>query len=194
MKLPKSFRPEKDLDSKIKELVNLLDSNQNTIKNILESSEEFISKYDDYHDIRKLYGLGQDLSMKIDYTDSDLTVLSEKLRIDNTIPFQGYIGIYLNALVDKIAGSYDSILLAPQEPIDGLGTLMEKGTIIIKGNVGNYTGSYMQGGYMIVKGHTGMQTGYSMRGGIIDVRGSVQGDYGIASGGGRIIVRVRKQK
>jgi formylmethanofuran dehydrogenase subunit C len=76
-----------------------------------------------------------------------------------------------------------------------IGSCMEKGEIIINGNVGMHLGEEMKGGKIIVYGNVGSWAGSMMKDGMIEVYGNV-GDYlgapyrGSSEGmhGGRIIV------
>jgi hypothetical protein len=51
--------------------------------------------------------------------------------------------------------------------IDYVGIELEKGTIVVKGDAGNNTGTTMKGGKITIEGNTGINTGKSMMGGEI---------------------------
>jgi formylmethanofuran dehydrogenase subunit C len=60
--------------------------------------------------------------------------------------------------------------------VQRIGSGMESGEIVIRGNAGMYVGEEMRGGKIIVRGNAGGWTGSMMKGGSIEIHGNT-GDY-----------------
>ena len=100
----------------------------------------------------------------------------------------------------RIAGKNVSDILfeGGSERLDGVGTGLDGGTILVVGDVGAQAGRAMGSGRLVVEGHSGPHAGSAMRGGRIEILGNA-GDHlggplaGELAGmnGGLIIVRGR---
>jgi formylmethanofuran dehydrogenase subunit C len=62
------------------------------------------------------------------------------------------------------------------DKLDGIGSGMTQGTIVVKGGAGSYLGRGMRGGRIHVKGSVGDWTGTGMSGGLIEILGNAR-DY-----------------
>ncbi|MBU4502540.1 MAG: hypothetical protein KKA79_08130, partial [Nanoarchaeota archaeon] len=85
-----------------------------------------------------------------------------------------HIGFYLSALINKIIQPDDVITLNITEEVDGLGTKLQHGTLIVNGDVGDDVGHAMAGGKLIVKGNIASSVGYCMEGGEIHINGCME--------------------
>ncbi len=89
--------------------------------------------------------------------------------------FKSKAGIFLSALTNVKVGDKDLNLNLRdlKEPLDYLGSFLEKGRIIIEGNVGDRLGHMMKSGCVEVKGNAGEKAGSDMYGGQIIIHGDV---------------------
>jgi len=82
------------------------------------------------------------------------------------------VGIYFSSLINKIIKHNDEFTLTLDYHPFGLGTSLEKGTLIIDGSVGSMAGWFMKGGNLIVKGDAGPYAGAYMHGGKLVIEGN----------------------
>jgi len=174
MKLPKSFRPDKDLEAKTKKLVqgSEIKSSKN-LDILVKSCEEFLReiRYEGY--ISKMYNIAEYMSHELTYDKEDL----EKLVYDppvnadfkDNIPGYRNLGLYFSALANKILKPKDEILFYINHDFDEIGANNDGAKIIVCGDVGNRTGWAMKSGEIIIKGKAGQFAGCSMQGGIIRI-------------------------
>ncbi len=88
------------------------------------------------------------------------------------------------------------VIQAESDKLDGIGTALDRGKVLVEGHAGAYLGRRMMGGRIQVTGNSGILSGSSMSGGLITIEGDA-GDLlgGAAAGerramrGGRIHVR-----
>jgi len=73
--------------------------------------------------------------------------------------------------------------------VQGLGSAMSAGRLVIEGDAGAHTGAQMTGGEIVVEGDAGDWTGAAMTGGLVVVRGSAGRGLGAAYPGGRAGMR-----
>jgi len=162
MKLPKSFIP-KDKKKVEKKLDSLLEEKKHKRFHILiEGLEEFL-KDPEYKKAEYIIG-------GLKYSKQDIQPFCDKLRYYGGHDYYSDIGIYLSELINQIIKKNETMMLdlyLLPENLNNFGIGFEKGTVIIEGNLGNFTGIYMKGGKIIVKGNIGDFTGYSMYGGEI---------------------------
>ncbi|MBU4501563.1 MAG: hypothetical protein KKA79_03160 [Nanoarchaeota archaeon] len=189
MKLPKSFRPVKDLEENIECLLKEPDYNPKIVSYLWDSCEDFLENTTDLGFLKDryyCYYYGEKLAQKIDYNKTELEILSQKITI--TKENDKWLGIYLSALVNKIINEDDEITLTPKYPLNGIGECHKKGRLIVQGNASDYTGFYMKGGRLVVEGNANDNTGYGMVGGELVVEGNANGFTGCCMSGGRLVV------
>ena len=87
-------------------------------------------------------------------------------------------------------GDTDSILIqADSDRLDGIGTGMTRGQILVEGRAGAYLGREMRGGVVRVAGDAGMFAGMAMAGGILRIDGDCGDFLGAAIPGERVSMR-----
>ncbi len=86
-----------------------------------------------------------------------------------------------------VSGSTDERLVIEggSSAIDGIGSGLGAGTIIVEGDAGSLTACGMRGGRLEIAGNTGSHLASGMRGGIVVVKGSAGGRVGAARAGER---------
>jgi len=186
MKLPKSFRPEKDLEQKTENLLNNVRDNNKLVSKILQSCEKFVGLQDGKHS-GALYEMGQEFADKFIYDISHIELLAKNLVVKEEK--DRVLGYYLSALINKIIMPGDVINLYLNEELSNVIIHLKRGTVKIIGDTGIFTGAHMEGGDLIIKGNVKHSLGYGMNDGKIIVEGNT-GNY-IANGmkEGRITVR-----
>jgi len=162
MKLPKSFRPNKDLENKIRQLIIKPITKKQQKNQIYKPYYEFLKKEDEFKEKETAYTTAEELTGSINYTLPDIEEFSKTITKHNK-----YTGYFISVLINKIITNKDTIILETSQPIDCIGTRLKKGTLIIKEQVGNYTGMMMKGGNIIIEGKTGHSPGYKKTGGKI---------------------------
>ncbi|MBU4501180.1 MAG: hypothetical protein KKA79_01195 [Nanoarchaeota archaeon] len=184
MKLPKSFRPEKDLDSKIEDFLDSesLVYDPRVVAALLDISEEFLEQACDDYD--GFYDIGVGLVRGLKYGLKDVEELSKRIKYGQS----KLLGIYLSVLVNKKIKEKDTVTFTLEEELDSVGLYLQKGTLIIKGNTNNNTGFYMEGGKIVVKGNVNNFTGFYMVGGGLVVEGNANDFTGCYMGRGELIV------
>ena len=125
--------------------------------------------------------------------------------MEKTEPNQyDYDGIFLSAIINEVykneeihlssdklhcLGCYNKnkkIIVNGDCLGDEVGSDMEGGEIIVKGNCNDKIGDMMVGGKIIVEGNCGNDTGFLMKGGELVVKGNCKGKIGVIMGGGII--------
>ncbi|MBU4502539.1 MAG: hypothetical protein KKA79_08125 [Nanoarchaeota archaeon] len=194
MKFPKSFRPEKDLDKKIEELINLdknLDKsferpNPGAVKRLLDSCEEYVEIINSKSDSRGVNREAYYLAKRMDYTLEDLKILAQCFRVRDDTYLD--VGFYLSSMTNKVVPEWGSTTLVVNEALNGIGAFLKNISLTIEGNVYCFAGAHMLEGELIIKGNSGLFTGYGMSGGEIIVKGNCGINTGCLMKGG--ILRV----
>ncbi len=185
MRLPKTFRMEKDLDGKIEDLLNSesLDYNPRLVNALLYVGEEFLEQewknYDDF------YQKGLELVGNLKYGLKDVEELSKRITPEQN----SLLGIYLSVLINKKITEKDTVTLTLEEDLDCVGMYLRKGTLIVEGNVNDNTGCYMKGGELVVKGNAYDYTGWYMEGGDLVVKGNANDNTGCYMKGGKLTIK-----
>jgi len=148
MKLPKSFIPEKDLDSKVKNLLKEPDYSFKNINLLLSTCKEFLEE-EVHFSHNEAYFFSLDLVKNISYSKEDIEKLSEEIV---SINYTDWLGLHFSALINKIIQNDDIITLNFHKKLTGLGTYMEKGKLIVDGDLKYITGYFMGGGEIHVNG------------------------------------------
>lgn len=190
MKLPNSFIPKKNLDGKVKRLLkepNVGGCNLKRLSLLLESCEHFSKITPENDDGKFLQTKADELAADLTYTKKELEEMSKRIKVNETDEL--YLGFYLSSLVRKIISKDTEITLTINERIEGLGRYLEKGTLILEGNVGDWAGEHMKGGQLIILGNAESYVGAEMMGGKIIVRGDVIAATGASMIYGEIIVK-----
>jgi len=190
MKLPKTFRPEKNLEEKTAQLMDdshVIDRYSRVrVKNLLKYCDEFL-KVAEEEDARRsnVYNLAKNFARDLDYTMLDVEELAKRLK--DTFFGNCCQGFYLSALINKIITDDKPVILNPVGNLDGLGAYLQKGSLVVHGKIGMYLGYGMEGGNIEVHGDVCAGAGYKMKGGIIRVEGNTM-RLGYEMHGGEIYV------
>lgn len=177
MDIPKGFRPEKKDKERLEHMLNT-DSKpvaDALLKHFLDSKDYVTRNLD-------AYNLSEELDIK--YSKEDLTELSSNIIED--VVLAHWFGSYLSALVNRIITKNDKIILKPRMKLDWIGTMFEKGTLVVEASVGSHAGDSMRGGSLIIEGNAGDYTGIGIAQGLIEVKGYIGDDTGVNSSGGMI--------
>ena len=190
MKLPTDFLPEKNLEGTVNDLLET-EYSPGTVSRLICLGYEFSEKvgslnYDDS------YLEGVKISESIDYTFKDVEELSKRIKVRTE--GDRWLGLYISALINKGITKEYTLTLALNSELNGIGSYLEKGTIIVEGNANHYKGLGMKGGKIIVEGNTNGCTGEGMRGGSIIVKGNANDNTGYFMEGGKIIVEGKVNK
>jgi len=190
MKLPKSFRPKKDLEAKLKKLLEGKKSNRynlEIISQILEYSETLIKEKEIIH-LLNTYNESRDIAENIDFTKFDLEEAVKLITVESMQ--DSHLGFYISAFTAKLFEKHKTITLKPAaKDLYGIGAYHKKGNLIIRGDLSYFTGFYMLGGELIVKGDVGKAVGEQMKGGKITIHGDVGDTCGYYMAGGEIRVK-----
>ncbi|MBU4501564.1 MAG: hypothetical protein KKA79_03165 [Nanoarchaeota archaeon] len=186
MKLPKTFRPEKDLDGRIEDLLSSesLDYNPRLVNALLCVGGKFLEH--EWKNYDAFYDISEGLVRGLEYGLKDVEELSKRIKLETEKHRK--LGIYLSALVNKIITENDVVTLNLEEELDGIGMYLQKGKLIVEGNAYDYTGCGMEGGKLIVEGNVHDATGISMKGGELVVKGNAYDYTGCDMEGGKIVV------
>ena len=120
MKIPKSFRMEKNLDEKIKDLVDGDVKRGINVNKIFEAYEKFC--YDLSHTYKDVlnhgskYTLAKGMIRKIGYVKEDIEIFCDLLQ-DPPV----FAGFFISALVNKVIKEYDIINLKLGVELSGSG-------------------------------------------------------------------------
>jgi len=183
MKLPKTFRTEKNLDNKIQ---SLLEQNHTLlITKLLENCGYYLEDCYNLRTFPEKYGMAMKLVEDVDYTFKHIEILNKEL-IAKDIK-EHYVGLYLSALINSIIGKNDVVTLS--YGLANLGAYMEQGMIVIEGDAEYNIGIFNKGGKIIVKGNVNDYLGYRMKKGEIIVEGSANNYIGYSLQGGEIYVK-----
>jgi len=207
MKVPKTFRTEKNLDGKIKYLIEKPETRtrEGKVKMLLKSCEDYMIELR-YSNVGVEERIAKNLS---EYTKQELEIASGLIG-DTLKNYNQYrcIGEYLTYLAQQVTPEGDSITLQSPFEVIGFGSYlnkditiiidgdcfaytaknMKKGTLIVEGDAGQSIGEYMEGGHIIIRGDASRSVGYRMEGGLIEVEGNAGHDTGYKMKGGKIEV------
>jgi len=187
VKLPKTFRPEKNLDKKTGQLIEEAEYNSAKVNYMLDICEEFIFEVKASNlRLKRAYSLGKRLAPDFDYNKKDLEAMVKQIKIKDDKDI--FLGIFVSALWNRINSSNDKILLKPSCKLMGLGFYLDKSLVTIEGDVGEYLGYNLRGGKIVVKGNVGSYTGYLMNYGEIIIKGNSDVGLGYGINRGRIIL------
>lgn len=187
MKIPKSFIPEKDKKNNLRRLLEQK-QNEDTVRALLASCEEFSRKIKDEnhgHYPETWYEeVGIVLANSIEYTKYDLEALGKRIMMRKEQ--ERNIGCYISALVNKIITEETIITMNFNKSFDNLGMLLQKGKLVLRGQVGDNVGYCMQDGMMVVEGSVGSHAGHRMDSGEIIIEGDAESHLGFYMFGGKI--------
>lgn len=191
MKLPKTFRPNKDLEKKTEDLINFHfpEYSKKRVERLVNTSELFLEEQKKiglyFKSIEQRYNIANDLVKNMLYTNLDLEGFIKSLPIDNKCE---PLGIYISALINKLIEEDDIIILDANNEFLGLGSYLERGTLMVKGDIGHETGYSMKGGKIIVKGSVKDMPGFNMLDGKIIINGYAGRWVGNCMEGGEILI------
>jgi len=201
MRLPQAFRPEKKVN----------------IENFVETSEEkridrMLSNYEDFKErVKEIsnhihswkYKLCKEVIIEISYNKKDLERLSREMKITKE---DGYLGLYLSSLTNKIIKEKDTITLRLNGKLDCLGSYLKKGKLVIEFKESNVRQAVNIGKLhsldywsmpegprkisekKVEKKNNNNLLGFHMAGGTIFVKGNVGKELGFNMTGGEIHV------
>jgi len=181
MKIPNTFRPEKNLQKNLEDLMSKTAYDKRKIKRFLQSSEEFIRMYNQTSDLTSIYTKSLKLADKLKYELKDVEVFSQVVE-------EQVLGLYLTALAQNMIKEDDKVIFKPNMMLNWLGTFWKKGTLVIENDVDTNVGSFMEGGNIIVFGNAQDSAGTLMKGGELKIYGCVQNHLGDRMSGGKIVV------
>lgn len=98
MKLPNSFRLEKDLDGKVEQLMEGFKTYQ--VEDILAGASQFLQELDESRGVEINYILAEEIAKGIKYTEKDFENFCKPEIVDQVYHLQ--IGSYVSALANKI--------------------------------------------------------------------------------------------
>jgi len=187
MKIPKSFRLKKNLEEKTEEMIKSVESTTPNLQALLYCSKKYLQQAHKLTLSKELHEFAQELSKDIDYGKIEIEELVKKLGDES------YDGIFLSALINQVIKENQTFVLEPKIKLLGIGTFLKQGNIIVKGDVGNYTGHWMEGGKITIYGNAGIKTGHMMCGGEITVYGISIEDFTVGQSGGRVRILEKKK-
>lgn len=182
MKLPKTFTHKKGLKD-IESLLKGYNHSPLATTHLLDISEQFSEKGEFSYGKRYLKGV--ELTKNLKYTLKDVEELTKNIGLIRQDP---YFGVFLSVLINKVITKEDKIVLTLDGKLNGLGMCLQKGTVVIEGDLHDNTGAYMEGGKLIVKGNTNNLTGHSMKGGELIIKGNTNDWTGNFMEGGKVTV------
>jgi len=213
MKLPKTFRPEKNLDKKLEYLI---EKNANWYKleqelkvvneavELYESYDLFLEESEGTSEEESKYHIAEEI-LKRDFHFSRYP--SEKsiqrfinhtfrkkadkysATVADLFSIEEDLGVYISALTNLVLKTdNDKLHLKLSKKLNHLGKWMNKGKLTIKGDVGDYLGNGMFGGEIIVYGNAGYIVGNYLENGRIRIRGNVGGEIGSNMKSGKILI------
>lgn len=192
MKFPKTFRPEKGLDEKIKYLLDSAGFENShaspiRVRDLMLNAAKFMSERDKANAVSlDSCKLAEEIVQDMEYYNKyDLEYFARVITEDNS---NRHLGEYISALLNKIIQEDEIICLELREPLDYLGYKLERGTLVIKGDAGNALGSSNNGGKIIVDGNARDSVGFQMKKGCIIVNKDVKDYLGLDIYGGEIHV------
>ncbi|MBU4501565.1 MAG: hypothetical protein KKA79_03170 [Nanoarchaeota archaeon] len=168
MKLPKTFRPDKDLEEKTKQLVKsagVIAHFDARLDNLFEGCKDFIKKTG-IAGVEEAYHIAQDIIGDINYSMTDVEELSAKIKKGPS-----KLGFYFSALVNRVIPDGGVITLDLNWTFDGVGCYLDKGLLQINGDVGNFAGAYIDGGEIYIAGSTQDYLAHNSKSGTIIVQG-----------------------
>jgi len=168
MKLPKTFVPRKSLDKDLEELLRK-DYDPKSVDELILKCEEFIRLVNE-PESGSIYEITKKLARKTNCNKADLQVLYNRIIVEDH-----WLGFYLGALVNKVIGEDDTIIIKPANQFNAIMSFLKRGTVIIENDVGTWAGSHMEGGRLIIEGNAGYFLGSFSKGGIIEVYGKIDG-------------------
>jgi len=176
MKLPKSFRPDKNLEDKTEQLIknpkSLIPHDPEKVLQIVKKSEYYLDQLKAKHRaFVDMYRLATWLTEDLKYTQPDIEEFTRNIMKKEED--DKFLGFYLSALINKIIQKDDIMNLTLNTYLTGVGAYLQKGTMIVEGNAGRFTGYGMEDGEIIVEGNAGNYTGHEMTGGKIFVNGKI---------------------
>jgi len=210
MKLPKTFRPKKNLDGKIKQFLKESELRSSSsydpykMSILLDSCDSFLQRIDDSQCIqdsnttcyfRDVYKIGKSLSKEmkeIGYTKNYLKmVIPQIAKIEEY--HKHFLGWYLSGLINQIIRNDDVIELELDTELFGLGACLKKGELILNGVINQNIGRWMEGGRIKIKEKKPVSyqihfVGAYMKEGLIIIEGDANDFTGTNMEGGKIIV------
>lgn len=186
MRLPRTFTKEKDLSDKLNYFLYEGKHDMSAVTMLEDLGREFTTNIKDYN---SLYNIAKDLTREVRYTLKHVEEFSDRLLSGECFS----IGVFLSALVNKIIRNDDIVTLKLKPSLDCIGMNLERGTLIVKGDVRDFAGRAMKSGNLIIEGNANNSTGCSMEGGFIAVKGSAKDYTGNAINEGIILVHGNTQ-
>lgn len=168
MNIPKSFRPENKEKVNMKtEILLKIPVQKTQISN--KKLEALLEKYEKFlHHSACFYRDAERLIEDAEYSKHELQSFCDRLRGYEGCKRFEKTGVYLSAAINKVTKKGRKMVLElpyTEIRLDWVGYYFSKGTLVIKGDLGNKTAYCMEDGKLIVEGETGKDTGNFMSGG-----------------------------
>jgi len=186
MKIPETFKPEKNLEENIERLIKGPRYRPGDIRNLLQNFNEFL-KQEEF--LTNDYIIAQNHFVnKIDYRLKDVEEFVKVVPVNNDLELRR-LGLYLSAMINKVIIKEDENIVIIDRVLPHVGAYLETGMIIVECDTMGWLGHYMTGGLILVKGNAGNYIGHKISGGEIIVQKNA-GDYvAMDMTGGNIIVK-----
>ncbi|MBU4501176.1 MAG: hypothetical protein KKA79_01175 [Nanoarchaeota archaeon] len=186
MKIPKTFRPEKDSKKSFNDIIKKTKRYKaKRKKKALEQMLLGIEKFIDYRaEDEEKYQFAYSLAKTMDYTPEDLQTFYSVV-----VNYDAEMGFYLSALTNKLFTLYnDELVVRPITKFDSLCSYMSAGKLVIEGDVKDYFGYEMAGGEVVIEGNALDYFCEDMKGGKVTINGSVRNSAADDMKNGEIII------
>ena len=209
LKLPKSFRPKKDLDEKIENLIKGEYSNVDSYHALSKAGSDFL-ELQKYEDCGTTYVIAEEFASNLHYGLDDVKNYAESIKIG---PAVENLGFFISALINQHIKRGERIELNLEYPLSGLGAKFKEGGFTVFGDVGSdfgygmkggqiqttrsagyFAGLEMEGGNLIINKNAGIHLGCRMTGGELCAWENVYGDIGNEMEGGIITIHREMDK
>jgi formylmethanofuran dehydrogenase subunit C len=119
-------------------------------------------------------------------TPAVLGALTAREREYREVPFGGHVRSIADLFfIEGMGGDGPLVIEIGDERLDGVGAGLDRGEIIVDGDVGFAAGRGMTGGVLRIAGNAGDYVGAELSGGRIEVKGNAGDHAGAASSGSR---------
>ncbi len=122
---------------------------------------------DFYKTLEEHYETANDIIKNSKYSKEDVQEFCELIGGDS----KGIVCLYTSALINKIITEKDTIIIKPRVSLNCWGYNHSKGTLIVYGDVGDFTGVLVIGGEVIIKGDSRYFNCCGIHGGKVVVEG-----------------------
>ncbi|MBM3200379.1 hypothetical protein FJZ53_05555 [Candidatus Woesearchaeota archaeon] len=191
MKIPELFLQEKGLNERVDRLLKHSAKNHTkTVERIICQCEYFLEQEQGVNGDNK-YIIGRTLANQIFYTKRDVEEFSKVLMKDpilsNVLEQESGLGFFFSALINKVLKKKEKINLHMGGKINGMGAYLERGELLVHGDVHNWAGFFLNGGTVKILGSARDYTAHGMNKGRLYVKDNLGGTVGYQAIGGEIL-------